>query len=255
MKKPLLFALLAAAFISCNETKPPKEVAKEFITALYAGDGTAAAALATEKTKMNVAVSKTDVAGVSADESFSLSSLSETISGNTAEVKNELVKITLEKEGNDWKAVASPELVSGVADRQKNLAELKSRWDALQKEYEARLQLAKDYISYKKSLGLSPQMKTLEEMVNTLSVKTVWDKEKILLYVQKQKQLDDLIDKALEPSYSANSDLSMNYFLQLNNASDRIKYAEGSYQELAEKTSSPVYPPLPFKASNSTKVN
>ena len=53
--------------------------------------------------------------------------------------------------------------------------------------------LFREYVQYKKGQGASsPQIKTLEEMINTLSAKTVWDKEKILLYVQKQKQFQDI---------------------------------------------------------------
>lgn len=143
---------------------------------------------------------------------------------------------------------ATPDLVASISNRQNNLTALKNKWDVLHKEFEGRLQLAKEYVNYKKGQGaLSPQIQTLEDMINTLSVKTLWDKEKILLYVQRQQQLADMIDKSVEPSYTANADISMNYILQLSHANDRIKTAQREYQELAEKTPSVTYPALASK--------
>ena len=225
---------------------PPKEVAKEFIQAVYTGDAAKASSLVTEKTKAAVSDTKPLTPAMNAEESFSLTTLTETINGNSAEVKNNLVKLSMEKEGNGWKVAATPELIAAIINRQNDLNELKNGWEALQKEYDGSLQLAKDYLQYKKGRGtLSPQMQSLEQMVNTLSVKTTWDKEKILLYVQRQNQLADMIDKSLEPSFTASADISMNYILQLSAVKDRIKIAQEEYQTLAEKIPSATYPKLP----------
>ena len=247
MNKMLLTSFLIAFLFSCKNERSPKEIAKEFVQAVYAADHSRASMLTTEKTKPAISEITETSQSMSADESFSLSTLTETVEGNTAEVKNDLIKLSLQKEGEGWKVAATPELITNIRNRQNNLTALKNAWDALQKEYEDRLRLAKEYVQYKKAQGaLSQQLLTLEEMTNTLSVKTVWDKEKILLYVQRQNQLDDLVDKALEPSYTAGSDISMNYFLQLSNAGDRIEKAQAQYQVLAEKTPSAIYPHLPM---------
>lgn len=250
MKNLIQFVFIITMLASCssNSSIPPKEVAKEFIQAVYASDGAKASDLATEKTKTAINESKAETPGMPADESFSFATLNESVSGNTAEVKNEFITLSLEKEGSGWKVAATPGLLKSISSRQADLTALKSSWETLNKEYESRLQLAKDYVQYKKGQGaLSAQTQSLEEMTNTLSVKTVWDKEKILLYVQRQNQLADMIDKALEPSYTAGSDMSMNYILQLSQANDRIKAAQAAYQALAEKTPSVTYPALAKK--------
>ena len=252
MKKALLFAFIISILASCNNSKPPKDVAKDFMEALSSSDVNTASGLATEKTKSNINSIKADAPAMSAEESFSVSKLTETVTGNTAEVKNELIKLSLEKESDEWKVAASPELVAAISNRQKDLATLKQKWEALLKEYNGRMNVAKEYVSYKKGQGaISPQIKTLEEMINTLSAKTVWDKEKILLYVQKQKQFQDLVDKALEPSANAGADMSMNYILQVNAADSRIKTAQAEYQASAEKTPSGTYPVLSPKETTS----
>lgn len=248
MKKLLLFVLPIAFLLSCKSIVPPKEVAKEFIEAVYAGDAAKASSLSTEKTKAAVANLQAQTPGTSADESFSLATLTETENGRSAEVKNDLVKISLAKEGDSWMVVASPELVAGINNRQQDLMTLKTKWEALLKEFESRLQVAKEYVQYKKGQGaLSAQMQTLEQMVNTLSTKTTWDKEKIQLYVQRQSQLADMIDKSVEPSYTASADISMNYILRLHSADSQIETAMKDYQAQAQKTPSATYPTLSMK--------
>ena len=225
--KKLLSSLLAIALLSaCNNSVPPKEVAKEFIEAVHTGDATGAAGFTTEDTKPAVANLQTQTTNPPVEEAFSLTTLNETVKGSAATVKNDLITIPLEKGGDGWKVAATAELVASITNRHEALTALKNSWEALLKEYEGRLQIAKEYLQYKKGQGeLSSQMQSLEQMVNTLSTKTTWDKEKISLYVQRQGQLADMIDKSVEPSYTANADISMNYILQLHNADSRIEAA------------------------------
>jgi hypothetical protein len=246
MKKMLLIAFLIAALYSCKTSTPPTAVAKQFIEAVYAGDATTALNLVTENTKASVSNLKPGTTTTGAEESFSLTTLSESINGNTAEVKNESIKISLRKEEDGWMVDSSPDLVASISNRQADLATLKTKWENLLKEYEARLELAKEYVQYKKGqAALSPQTQSLNEMINTLSAKTAWDKEKILLYVQRQKKLAEMIDKSIEPSYTAGADMGMNYILQLSNANDRIKTAQAAYNQWAQKTRSTSFPALP----------
>lgn len=248
MKKLLLFAFAIVFLLSCKNTLPPKDVAKDFIEAVHTGNAVTASALVTDKTKSAISNLQAQTPGINVEESFSVSTLTETENGNTAEVKNESIKLTLEKEGDGWKVVATPELVTTIVNRNQDLTALKTKWEALLKEYESRLNVAKEYVQYKKGQGaLSPQMQSLEQMVNTLSTKTTWDKEKIQLYVQRQGQLADMIDKSIEPSYTASADISMNYILQLSQTNDRIKTAQADYQAQAQKTPSATYPTLAGK--------
>ena len=245
MKKVLSYLTIIAILSSCNNSAPPKAVAKEFIEAVYAGDASKATELATEKTKPAISNLPAQTTNLSAEESFSLNSLNETETGNAATVKNDFIDISLEKEGDGWKVAATPKLVAAISNRQADLTALKNKWEALLKEYEGRLQIAKEYVQYKKGQGaLSTQMQTLEQMVNTLSAKTAWDKEKISLYVQRQGQLANMIDKSVEPSYTASADISMNYILQLHNADGRIETATKEYQAQAQKTPSATFPAL-----------
>lgn len=248
MKKPLLFVFAITFLFSCKNTVPPKDVAKEFIEAVYAGDAAKASSLTTEKTKSAIGNLTAQTAIISAEEGFSLTTLTGTESNNVAEVKNDLVKLSLEKEGEGWMVIASRDLVASISSRNQDLTTLKTKWEALLKEYESRLNVAKEYVQYKKGQGaLSSQMQILEQMVNTLSTKTTWDKEKIQLYVQRQGQLADMIDKSVEPSYTASADISMNYILQLHNANERIETAMKDYQAQAQKTPSATYPALAMK--------
>ena len=246
MKKTLLLAFLFSAIYSCKTSTAPKEVATQFIQAVYSGDVATASGLATEKTKAAINFPKQEAPVGTAEETFSFATLTESVNGNSAEVKNDLVKISLLKEDAGWLVDATPDLVASISNRQTDLAALKTKWETLLKEYEARLKIAKEYVQYKKGQGtLSPQLQSLNEMINTLSAKPTWDKEKISQYTQRQKQLADMIDKSVEPSYTAGSDMGMNYILQLSNANDRIKTAQSEYNSLAQKTPSATYPVVP----------
>lgn len=236
MKKLLLLAGIVTTICSCNSATPPKQVAQEFIKAVASNDNTTAALLTTEDTKAIVSNNKNAQAVTPAEDQFDIGTLTETINGNAAEVKNNIVSLSLKNESEGWKVLATPKLINSINNRPANLAANKQKWEALLKEYEARLQVAKSYVQYKKDAGtLSPQLQKLDEVINSLTVKTAWNKETIALHRQKQNQLADLIDVALEPSYAANTDLSMNYIIQLSNVKDRIKKAEEEYEMVGKK--------------------
>src|SRR5206468_2770654 len=103
-------------------------------------------------------------------------------------------------------------------EREERLATAKTKWEALQKEYDGRLQVLNDYINYKKNMGaLSPNMTRLKNAIGSISPRKEWTRENLLAYVQQQQQLNKTIDDALEPSVAANTDLSLNYFVQISN--------------------------------------
>lgn len=241
MKKALLPSWVAIVLLACNSAAPPKDVAAEFIQAIKAGEAAKAAALATTETKALVSTAKA-TAGGTANENLVLT---ETINGNTAEVNNETVAVMLKKEGNDWKVDATPQLLATLTESPENLELLGNKWNVLQKEYTGRLNVAREYVQYKKGQGsLSVPMQNLERMVNKLSAETSQTNEMRSQYLQDQKELETLLDKAHEPTQTAHADLSMNYFLQLSQAADRIKAAQREYNEAAVKFPSVLYPAL-----------
>ena len=256
MKKLLLLSFLFGALYSCKQSATPKEAAQQFLRAVYSSDFTTASSLATNETKPLLEKANKEIKNsLSPEESFQFATFTETVSGNNAEVKNEIVSIALVKEDDGWKVAATETLLGVIQNREAMLASAKTKWEVLLKEYEGRLQTVKEYINYKKSLGpLSAKATALSDMANSFSAENNWTKEKILAYVQKQQQLSKVMDDALEPSLAANTDLSMTYFLQISNTSDRIKSAEGNYQTIAEQVHSPVYVPLPFKTGNAMMV-
>lgn len=257
MKKILLLLTVAALFFSCKEASSPKEAAQAFLKALYTADMTTAGDHVSSESKAVLDKAKKQTSNtLTPEESFQFATLTETVNGQTAAVKNNVISVPMVKEAEGWKVVLTEDLLNDIQNREELLSTLKTKWEALLKEYEGRVVIAKNYIQYKMSLGaLSPQAKALSERLASIAPPTALTKESLLAYVQQQKQLDKAIDGALEPSLAANTDLTMNYFLQLSNADDRIQAAEGHYQLLAEKAHSPVYAPLPFRTANSVQVN
>ncbi|HEV7332643.1 MAG TPA: hypothetical protein VGN63_16510 [Flavisolibacter sp.] len=256
MKKILLLFVIATIFFSCKEASSPKESAQSFIQALYNADITTASDYVSNDSKAVLdKVGGQAKLTQSPEESFRFATLTETVSDKTATVKNEVVSIPLVKEEEGWKVVLTEDLLNEIRAREEMLSSLQTKWGSLLKEYEARTGVARDYIKYKKSIGaLSPKAATLSAVLDSAAAPKEWNKESLLSYVQKQQQLNAAIDGALEPSQAANTDLTMNYFLQFSNAGDRIKAAEADYQMLAERAHSPIYVPIPVKAANSLQV-
>jgi hypothetical protein len=220
-------------------------------------DMTTATSLVSAGTKSVLDKAKKETRMLSSpDEAFQLSTFQETLNGNKAEVKNDVLSIPMVKEGDGWKVVLNEELLNNIQQRDELLSTVKTKWEALQTAYENRLKVAKAYVDYKKGIGpLSPQAQALEKMITSISTSKASTKEELLAYVQKQQQLNKIIDAALEPSLAANTDLSLQYILQMSTAADRIKAAEAAYQPAAQKARSTLYVPLPFQTKSDVKVN
>ncbi|MBB1283334.1 hypothetical protein HRH25_03035 [Flavisolibacter sp. BT320] len=252
MKKFLLLFIIATALVSCQEASSPKETAQTFLRALSDADMTTASDFVSSDSKavLDKASGNTKQTQTP-EESFQFASLTETVSDNSATVKNEVISLPLVKEKEGWKVVLTEDLLTFIQNREEMLSTLQTKWSNLQKEYEARNTVARDYITYRKSLGaLSPKANTLAVMLDSAAVPKEWSKASLMAYLQKQGQISTAIDGALEPSQAANTDLTMNYFLQFSNANDRIKAAEAEYESLAQKVRSPLYVPLPVKANS-----
>lgn len=252
MKKFLLLFSIATALVSCQEASSPKETAQAFLQALSEADMTTASDLVSSDSKAVLEKAPSSAKQTqSPEESFQFASLTETVSDKSATVQNEVISLPLVKEKEGWKVVLTEDLLTSIQNREEMLSDLQTKWSNLQKEYEARNTVAKNYITYRKSLGaLSPKANTLAVMLDSAATPNEWNKTSLLAYLQKQEELSAAIDGALEPSQAANTDLTMNYFLQFSNANDRIKAAEADYQSLAQKVRSPLYVPLPEKANS-----
>lgn len=254
MKKMVLYYTVAVMAASCTSPSP-KETAQQFIEALYTSDITTAASLSSSETKALTENIRPTNNSLSPEEAFQLTTFSEIISGDKAEVKNNVITLAMVKEKGEWKIVANEKMLTGIREREKLLSDVKVKWEGLLKEYEGRITIAKEYIAYKENSGaLSPQAKALKDLLQNISPEKEWTKEKLLAYLQKQQALKTAIDNALEPSLAAHADLTMNYFIQISNAGDRIKQAEAAYQPIAQNAASPVYVTLPFAAVNTVNV-
>lgn len=253
MKKLLLSFFTLVLLYSCQPSPSPKESAKTFVRSVAAADFATASSLTSSETKtvLDKANTGTKLSALP-DEAFQLNTLSETVNGEKAEVKNEVVALPMIKEEDGWKVVLNEDLLNSLQQREELLSLAKEKWFALRREYDARLKVAKAYVDYKKSTGTpSPKVLQLTELIYNFEPDSVRTKEALLAFLQKQQQLGRAIDEAMEPSLAANADLSLQYIIQLSSATDRIKAAEADYQAAAQKAHSPVYVPLPnVTASN-----
>ncbi len=255
MKKLLLVPALAVLLSACNNTTP-KETAQQFIKALSSADMVTATLLASNDTRAVIKGANTEAkTSASPEELFLLSELTETESGSKAVVKNSILALTLVKESEGWRVMLNETLLKTIQNREVLLAEVRAAWEALEKEYAARRKIVDEYIGYKKTTGgLSAKMQALSNAVSKLPSLKDSSGTTRLVYVQSQHHLNSAIDDALEPTTAANSDLTLNYFLQISNAGDRIKVAEDFYQSKAMEARSSRYPPLPFATSNAPKT-
>ncbi|HVK97441.1 MAG TPA: hypothetical protein VM368_06470 [Flavisolibacter sp.] len=249
MRKVLTIALATTLF-ACNTSGGPKETAKEFTQALYILDYQKAASLATADSKSIIDQKEVQPLNTGErsiamiKESLLLDSLSETISGNDAEVKNNMLHLSVKKDGGVWKVVATPEVIDQIINRKEKVEALKLKWNVLQNIYSRRNEDAKAYISILKQKGtLSENARTLEALINGSQLKELTGKN-LLAYVMQQDQITALIDKTVEPSFAANSDMATNYIIQLNLASSNIAAAKNEYNSTAQVTRSHIYVPV-----------
>ena len=257
MKKLLLPFFCLAVLASCKQSTPPKETAQTFIKSLLSADMATASALVSRETKgvLDNAPKETKHSSLP-EEAFQLHALAETIHGEKADVKNAILSLSMVKEDDGWKVVLNQSLLNAIQQQEERLLAAASKWKALQNEYEARLKIARAYVDYKKSTGtLSPNVHALTEMVYNFGTADMRTKEELLAYVQKQQQLAKTIEAAMEPSLAANSDLSLQYIIQISTAADRVKRAEAEYQAAAQIAHSPIYVPLPVGGMNGAGVN
>jgi len=253
--KAILFVLSATVFMACSRPSDPREVSIAFIEHLNAQQFDQAAVLATASTRQGVAdLQKEQPAaapGVGDKESlsgiFDLEALQPYVNGNKAIVKNSFVSLNLEKVDGDWQVVADRGTVESIVHRTDRIASVKAGWETLKKEYIDRSVLLRDYINYVKNSGRNmPEVAALEEgLKNLSSPDAVPTRENILAYVQGQQKIDGLADKALQPTLTAGSDLTMNYIISVQTQATRIGEAKAAYNKAAAAANSNVYTVVP----------
>lgn len=152
MKKYLLFTFLVPLLFSCSKNPSPKETAQQFIKALSTADLTTASSLTSASTKGVLDKAKKETPGATnPEQTFQLAALTETVKDKSAEVRNDVIALPLVKEDEGWKVILNEALLHQIQDREELQAMVKIKWEGLQKEYEGRLQVVKDYVSYKKA--------------------------------------------------------------------------------------------------------
>lgn len=250
--RTITLALIASTLFACNKPADPKEVSVQFIEHLNARHFDAAAALATDGSKAAVEALKTETPAATTDNGsaqvvFATDALQPYVNGNTAIVKNNLVSLNLEKEGKEWKVVATKEVVDDIVHRTERTASVKATWDALKNEYVSRSVLLREYINYVKSSGrVTPEVTALEEALKKMpAISAEPTKEDIVAYVKGQQSITALADKAMQPTLTAGADLTMNYIISMQSQDSKIAEAKTAYNTAAASAHSPVYVVVP----------
>jgi hypothetical protein len=250
----LAIAFLTFSLAACNSAKGPKEVSAAFITSLYTLQFDEAAQLTTPATKALLEKGRQEATarGIEATDDRSEAAvstlfttdkllLSET--GNAATVQNDVLSIPLKKEGGEWKVAVSEELVQTILFRQLYLEEVKIAWKGLQDAYEKRTTLAQEYLASKNG-DATDEMKNLTLAVKEAAGKPDMTAVERTSFVSRQAQLDELLEKGLQPSFTAGSDLSLNYIIQLGTAKEAIREATKTYNAAVLKAKLKDYPPV-----------
>jgi hypothetical protein len=74
-----------------------------------------------------------------------------------------------------------------------------------------------------------------------------YTQQQLFNYVAKQDAVAALTEKAIVPSFSANTDMATSYIIQLNTAENTISQAKNEYNDAALKVKSPLYVRLPVQ--------
>lgn len=257
---PLLVLLLLAftLLIACNKAKDPKQVSTTFVKDLYTLKFDEASSLATAATKPSLKKEQERMQqkGMADEEKqkriesvvdavFATNNLVVHTSGNEATVQNEILSIPLKKEEGEWKVAASEDLVQTVLYRQLYLENVKVAWQQLKEEYDKRTALVQDYINNRKGNGsATTELLQLEQSLKQLSLSPTQTAAQRASFVSKQSRFAQLLEKNIQPSFTASSDLSLNYIIQLGTIKDRIHEVLQAYNQAALKARSKEFLPV-----------
>ncbi|MDB5252197.1 MAG: hypothetical protein JWP27_1366 [Flaviaesturariibacter sp.] len=245
----LTLLLLTVLLVACNTAKSPKEVSSAFVKDLYTLKFDDAAAMTTDATRATLQKGRTELEGrgLSDEERskrmedqvatvFSTSNLAEHVAGESCVVQNEILTIPLRKEHGQWKVAATPDLVKDILYRQLYLENVRVAWSRLQDEYAKRAAIVQDYVAYRTSYGTAtPGITAMSSLVQALAKANPATAAERAAFIAGQKKLAAQLDKNVQPSFTASSDLSLNYIIQLGSARDRIAEARTAYNDAARK--------------------
>ncbi|RYY96504.1 MAG: hypothetical protein EOO11_13320 [Chitinophagaceae bacterium] len=255
----LALALTGAGLASCSPEKAPKAVATEFVEQLYGLNWTAAAALSDPATHALIDKSRDELAqrtpldqekahrnSASVATLFDVATLAEETSGDISTVRNGSLVLPLKKVDGEWKVVPDPELVDALVNHPYYLDLAQQSWQLLQAEYDKRTAIARDLVTSRLNSGdASPEVKALAAAVQDCAAATAATAAGRTGYLARQHRLEAMLDKGLQPTLTAASDLSLNYIVQLTNAQDRIHELGKTYLDAARKAHSRDYPVVP----------
>jgi hypothetical protein len=258
LKTPALALMLVSlVFAACNKKTTPKDISASFVQNLYVMNFDDASDDGTDATKAIIKKNEKDLRdkgildeekakrnAAAAESAFSTKTLKTKISGNEADVSNDAVSIHLKLEDGKWKVAADDAVVESILYREAYLATVKAAWQQLQEAYEKRTAVVKDYLTYKNSSSApTKETQTLTAAFNKLSASP----DDHLKYVMEQDHLTTLLDKNVLPTFTAGSDLTLNYIVQLSGARDQIIEAKKAYNEASAKARNKNYLPVPEK--------
>ncbi|GAA4338955.1 hypothetical protein [Flaviaesturariibacter amylovorans] len=255
----LALALVGAGLASCNSEKAPKAVATEFVEQLYGLNWTEAAALSDPAAQGLIDKSRDELSQRTALEQekahrksasvatlFDVASLTEETAGDISTVKNGTLRLPLRKVDGQWKVVPDAELVDALVNHPYYLDLVQQSWQQLQAEYDKRTIIARDLVTSRLNSGdQSAEVKALATAVQECAAAKAGTAAERTDYLARQRKLEALLDKGLQPTLTAASDLSLNYIVQLTNAQDRIRELGKTYTDAARKARSRDYPPTP----------
>lgn len=255
----LALALVCVGFSACKQEKAPKAVAAEFVEELYGLNWEGAASLSDPSARALIDKSREELAQrtnleqekahrniASVATLFDVATFKEETSGEASTVSNGALRVPLRKVDGAWKVNPGPELVDALVNHPYYLDLVQQAWQQLQGEYDKRTAIARDYVSTRVNAGdKSPEVKALATSIQECLAAKAGTAAERTDYLARQHRLEVLLDKGLQPTLTASSDLSLNYIVQLTNVQDRIREFGKAYAEAARKAHARDYPVQP----------
>lgn len=256
MKRIVIFVVAVVALTSCENSEPPKEVSKQFVKSLYLLDYDKAASLTSSHSKYLVEGKKVKPMDASLERrnaslnevGFNLDSLEQTVMGTSASVENRVIHLNLVKENKQWKVIASEKVLDEIINRNDKLVALQSKWDLLKQAFDNRNIAVKDYIVYVTQNGNASNVaQEVLEKINNTALEKNFSKEQLLNYVKAQDEISAMAEQIMQPSFTANADLSINFIVRIGEAEKRIQEAKRIYNGFALAVKSSTFDLLPNK--------
>jgi hypothetical protein len=252
-------AFICGMLVSCNQQKTPSSIAADFVSRLYSLDFEQATSLATADAKplleqsrvaiekrVNLDEERNRRMSAPAETAFATADFMERKNGEDIIVQNNLISLTLHKEGNDWKVAAAADVVDALVNHPLYLEQAKTAWTNLQTEYDKRTSLVKDYVTMRINGGdKSAGIMAMDAAVRNCDRAKAGTAAERADYLSKQEKLEALLDKGISPAMNASSDLSLNFIVQLSDAKKHLQELRSQYSAAAGRARDKEYPSAP----------